>query len=156
MFISMVNFLRIFVVNFANLTKGFMHLLKNDATFCWDERAQESFDALKRALASVPMLSPPEYSRYFFIYVVMSMETIGMVLVQEDEELHEHVIYYLSQNLIDAKIHYSHVKKLALSTVHAIQRLRNYILLFQNLVVAHVNPFQFVLTRRMVGGKYNK
>ena len=68
-----------------------------------------------------------------------------MVLVQEDEELQEHVIYYLSRNLIDAEIHYSHVKKLALATIHAVQRLRHYILLHQTLVVAHVNPFQFVL-----------
>ena len=43
------------------------------------------------------------------------METIGMVLVQEDEELQEHVIYYLSQNLIDAEIRYSHVEKLVFS-----------------------------------------
>ena len=34
--------------------------------------------------------------------------------------------------------------------------MRHYILLRQTLVVAHVNPFQFVLTRRMIGGKYNK
>src|SRR5882757_6370804 len=84
------------------------------------------------------------------------MEMIGMVLVQEDEELQENVIYYLSQNLIDAEIHYSHVEKLALATVHAVQRLRHYTLLRQTLVVSHVNPFQFVLTRRMIGGKYNK
>ena len=105
------------MVNFSNLTKGFMCLLKKDTTFCWDERAQESFDSLKRALASAPMLSPPDYSRDFFIYVATSMETIGMVLVQEDEELHKHVIYYLSQNLIDVELHYSHVEKLALATV---------------------------------------
>ena len=79
-----------------------------------------------------------------------------MVLVQEDEELQDHVISYLSRNLIDAEIHYSHVEKLALATVHVVQRLRHYILLRQTLVVAHVNPFQFVLTRRMIGGKYNK
>ena len=66
------------------------------------------------------------------------------------------IIYYLSQKLIDVEIHYSHVEKLALATVHAVQRLRHYILLRQTLVVAHVNPFQFVLTRRMIGGKYNK
>ena len=64
-----------------------------------------------------------------------------MVLVQEDEELHEHVIYYLNRNLIDAEIHYSHVEKLALATVHAVHRLRHYILLCYTLVVAHVNPF---------------
>ena len=102
------------------------------------------------------MFSPPDYSRDFFIYVVASMETVGMVLVQEDEELHEHVVYYLSQNLIDAKIRYSHVENLSLDTIHAVQRLRHYILLCQTLVVAHVNPFQFILTRRMIGGKYNK
>ena len=81
---------------------------------------------------------------------------IGMVLVQEDEELHEHVIYYLSRNLIDAELRYSHVEKLTLATVDAVQRLRHYILLRQTLIVAHINPFQFVLTRRMIRGKYNK
>ena len=79
-----------------------------------------------------------------------------MVLVQVDEELHEHVIYYLSRNLIDAEIYYSYVEKLSLATVHVGKRLRHYILLHHSLVVAHVNPFQFVFTRRMIGGKYNK
>ena len=77
----------------------------------------------------------------FFINVAASQETVGMVLVQEDEELTEHVIYYLSRNLIEVGIRYSHVEKLALSTVHAVQRLRHYILLRQTLVVSHVNPF---------------
>ena len=48
------------------------------------------------------------------------------------------------------------MEKHALATVHAVQRLRHYILLHQTLVVAHVNPFQFSLTRRMIRGKYNK
>ena len=75
------------------------------------------------------MISPPDYSCDFLLYVAVSMETIGIFLVQEDEELQEHVIYYLSQNLSDTKIHYSYVKKLALATVHAVQWLRHYILL---------------------------
>ena len=118
-----------------------MCLLKKDTTFCWDEWAQESFDALKWALASALVLSPPDYSHDFIIYVATSMEMVGMVLVQEDEELHEHVIYYLSWNLINAEICYYHVEKLALATIHAVQRLRHYIILRQTLVVAHVNPF---------------
>ena len=79
-----------------------------------------------------------------------------MVLVQEEEELHEHAIYYLGQNLIDTELCYTHVEKLALAIVHVVQRLRHYILLHHTLFVAHINPFQFVLTRRMIGGKYNK
>ena len=87
------------------------------------------------------MLIPPDYVHDFLIYVATSMETVGMVLVQKDEELHEHVIYYLRQNLVDAEILYSHVEKLSLATVHAVQILRHYILLHETLVVAHINPF---------------
>ena len=108
---------------------------------------------LKRALASALVISPPNSSHEFLLYVAVSMEMIGMVLVQEDEE---HAIYYLSWNLIDAKIYYFHVEKLSLTIVHVVQILRHYILLLQTLVVSHVNPFQFCLTRRMIGGKYNK
>ena len=125
----MANFLRRFVVNFANLTKGFMSLLKKDITFCWDEWAQDSFDAFKQALASTSVIITPNYSHDFLLYVATSTETIGMVLVWEDEELQEHVIYDLSQNLIDAEVYYSLVDKLSLATVHAVQRLRHYILL---------------------------
>jgi hypothetical protein len=52
-----------------------------------------------------------------------------MVLVQEDDELREHVIYYLSRNLVGPELKYSHVEKLALVVVHAVQRLRHYIFL---------------------------
>ena len=77
----MANLLWIFVVNFANLTRGLMRLLKKDTPFEWDERAQESFDAPKRSLASAPVISPPDYSHDFQLYVTASLETIGMVLV---------------------------------------------------------------------------
>jgi hypothetical protein len=53
------NFLRRFIVNYATITKGFMHLLKEETPFIWDERAQESFDALKKSLVS----TPTDYSR---------------------------------------------------------------------------------------------
>ena len=36
------------------------------------------------------------------------------------------------------------------------QRLRHYILLRTTTVVADVNPFQYVLSRRIVGGEFNK
>jgi hypothetical protein len=61
------NFLRRFIVNYANLTKGFMYLLKKDTPFIWDEGAQESFNALKKSLVSEPLLKPSDYSRDYFI-----------------------------------------------------------------------------------------
>ena len=68
----------------------------------------------------------------------------------------EHVIYYLSRVLAGPELRYSHVEKLALAAVYAIQRLRHYILLRTTTVVADVNPFQYVLSRQIVGGQFNK
>jgi hypothetical protein len=79
-----------------------------------------------------------------------------MVLVHEDDELHEHVIYYLSQTLLSPENNYNHVEKLALGVVHAVQHLRHYILLCKTTVVVDFNPLQYFLTRRIIGGKYNK
>jgi hypothetical protein len=81
---------------------------------------------------------------------------IGMVLVQEDDELQEHVIYYLSHTLLGPELKYSHVEKLALETFHVVRRLRHYILLRKTTIVVTVNSFQYVLTRRIVGTKFNK
>jgi hypothetical protein len=120
--------------------------LKKDTPFIWDERAQESFDALKKSLVSVPLLKPPDYSRDYLLYIATSEDTIGMVLVQKDDELHKHVIYYLSRTLLSLELNYTHVENLALVVVHAVQRLRHYILICKTMVVFDVNPFQYILT----------
>jgi hypothetical protein len=71
----------------------------------------------------------------------MSEGTVGMVLVQEDDDLHENIVYYLSRNLVGTKLKYSLVEKLALAIVHAVQRLQHYIFLCKTIVVADINPF---------------
>jgi hypothetical protein len=133
-----------------------MRLLKKDTPFIWDERDQEYFDALKNALVSTPLLKSPDYNRDYLLYISASAETIGMVIVQEDDELHEHVIYYISQNLVGPELNYSHVEKIALAVVHTVQRLHHYILICTTTVVSDVNQFQYALTRCIIGGKYNK
>ena len=41
-----------------------------------------------------------------------------MVLVQEDDSLQEHAIYYLSRSLVEVELSYAHVEKLALAALH--------------------------------------
>ena len=100
-----------------------MHLLKKEVHFYWDERAQRSFEALKKALSLAHVLSPPDYSKDFILYLATSEATIGMVLVQEDDSLQEHAIYYLSKSLVEAELSYAHLENLALAAVHTAQRL---------------------------------
>jgi hypothetical protein len=90
------NFLRCFITNYAKITKGFMHLLKKYVPFYWDDVAQHSFEALKHALTTAPLVRPPNYNKDFLLYLAAIESTISMVLVQEDDFLSEYVIYYLS------------------------------------------------------------
>ena len=82
--------------------------------------------------------------------------TIGMVFVQKDENIKEHAIYYLRKSLIDVDLSYAHVEKLALMVVHATQGLWHYMDLRKTYVVACMKPFQYILTHRMIGGKFSK
>ena len=43
-----------------------------------------------------------------------------MVLVQDNDNGNEHVIYYLSRNLLDPETCYAHIKKLALAAVQEV------------------------------------
>jgi hypothetical protein len=73
-----------------------MRLLKKGVPFHYDEATQCSFEALKHALTSAPLLRLPNYNKDLLLYLVVADSTIGMVLVKEDNLLEENVIYYLS------------------------------------------------------------
>jgi hypothetical protein len=150
------NFLRRFIPNYAEITRGFTHLLKKDSEFVWDKIANNAFETLKLSLTKAPLLFPPDYSRDYFLYLAASEYTIGMVLVQEDDHHDEHVIYYLSRNLSSTEVKYQHVEKMALAAVQAVQRFRHYILSRKTTVISHCNPMQHILTRQLLGGKYSK
>jgi hypothetical protein len=55
-------FLRRFIPNYAELTKGFTRLLKKGHDFVWDDTANKAFEALKLALTHTPLLFPPDYN----------------------------------------------------------------------------------------------
>jgi hypothetical protein len=150
------NFLRRLIYNYAEITKGFMRLLQKNVPFIWDDVAQRSFDALKHALTHAPLLHPPEYTKDYILYLATSTSTIAMVLVQEDSNDEEHVIYYLSKSLSGPELRYSHVEKLALAAVIIVQRFCHYIPLRTTTVIADSNPMCHVLTRQVLGGKYSK
>jgi hypothetical protein len=150
------NFLRCFICNYAEITKGFMRLLQKNVPFIWDDTAQRSFDALKNALTHAPLLHPLEYTKDYILYLAASTSTIAMVLVQEDSNDEEQMIYYLSKSLSGPEIKYSHVEKLAMAAIITVQRFRHYILLCITMVIADSNPMYHVLTRQVLGGKYSK
>ena len=60
---------------------GYMHLLKKNTPFFWDDQAQRAFDNIKHGLTHSPMIHPLYYSNDFILYIATSATTITMVLV---------------------------------------------------------------------------
>eukprot|EP00253_Pinus_taeda_P014232 PITA_14232 len=79
-----------------------------------------------------------------------------MVLVQDDDHGIEHVMYYLSRNLLDMETRYAYVEKLALAAVCAVQRFHHYILWHTTTVISDCNLMTYILSRQLLGGKYSK
>ena len=98
------------------------------------------------------MIHPTDYSKDFILYIAASTTTIAMVLVQENPDGQEHMIYYASKNLIDSKNIYSHVEKLALATVIVVQKFLHYMLLCTTTVFVDQNPMYYILTCQVLGG----
>jgi hypothetical protein len=116
------------------------------APFIWDATAQHSFHDLKHALMNTPLFHPPNYAKDYILYLASSTSTISMVLVQEDDDDIEHVIYYLSKILSGLKLRYSHVKKLGLPAIIVVQMFFHYIMLRTTMVIVDSNPMYYILT----------
>jgi len=88
-------------------------------------KCEEGFNQLKCFLASPPILHKPKKNNPILVHLVITQETINVMLVQE-QECKQHLIYFTSWVPQDAKTQYQVVEKMALWLVSTGRRLRPY------------------------------
>ena len=74
-------------------------LQQNLPKFEWTELHNDSFEKLKLALTSAPILAYPNYSKPFLLETDASLKGLGAVLSQEDDDGKMRVISYASRTL---------------------------------------------------------
>lgn len=99
------------------------------------------------------MISPPDFTKYFIIYISASTYVIASVLIQKVKDHQEHVIYYLSKSLSSPSINYGRDEKVALVVISSWKQC-HYILLHKTRVVTNSNPMQYILGRQLITGKF--
>lgn len=125
-FLGLANFYRRFVKNFSQIAAPLTALTGKDVPFKWEQAEQDSFDSLKRALTSAPILALPDFSKPFLVRCDASNYAIGQVLCQGSGK-EERVIAYESRKLSPAELKYEIHDKELLSVIHALKKWRHYL-----------------------------
>ncbi len=106
-----------FVKGFAILASPLTRLLRKEQPFHWHDSQENSFQELKRALTSAPVLAFPDYSAPLVLYTDASATGIGAVLMQQDDRGKNSVIAYASRTLNSVECNYSVIDKETLAVI---------------------------------------
>lgn len=93
----------------------------------WNEACDLAFQDLKGALASAPILIPPDWSRPFLYHVNASQKAVGGTLTQLDNEKQDRGIAYYSHKISDTKEKYTTNERELLGLVYFLKRFRFYL-----------------------------
>ncbi len=106
-FLGLAGYNRPFVRHFSAIASPLNHLLKNGVTFHWDAPQHKSFEDLKSALTSAPVLRFPDYAKPLTLYTDASQSGLGAVLMQPDSRGKLGAIAFASRSLNRAEGNYS-------------------------------------------------
>ncbi|KAG7585701.1 Integrase catalytic core [Arabidopsis thaliana x Arabidopsis arenosa] len=123
-FLGHAGFYRRFIKDFSKLARPMTRLLCKEMEFDFDEECLKSFQLIKEALISAPIVQAPNWDYPFEI--MCDAYAVGAVLGQKiDKKLH--VIYYASRTMDDAQVKYATTEKELLAVVFAFEKFRSYL-----------------------------
>lgn len=85
-FLGLTGYYRRFIAQYAFIAAPFTDLLMKDA-FEWSAAVDESFDNLKKAMTTAPVLRLPNFERQFCVETDASDAGIGAVLLQDNHPI---------------------------------------------------------------------
>ena len=104
-FLGTMNFWRHFIFNYSSIAKPFNNLCKKDTPFVWSPSCQTSFDQLKQALVSAPVLRIPDHDCPYCLETDASGFALSGILTQEFDG-HWHPVAFYSHSLTPAEQNY--------------------------------------------------
>ncbi|KAL0287551.1 UNVERIFIED_CONTAM: Transposon Tf2-12 polyprotein [Sesamum radiatum] len=146
-------YLRRFISNLAGRCQPFSRLMKKDVPFEWDEACDKVFKSIKSYLMKPPVLVAPVHGRPLILYVAAQERSVGILLVQKNDEGKENALYYLSRTMTPNELKYSPIEKLCLALIFAIQKLKHYFQSHSIHLISKANPLKYVMTKPILSDR---
>ena len=110
-FMGMVNHLGKFIPRLAEMSEPLRQLLCKDTTWLWTDPQQRAFEQIKTTLTSAEVLACYDPSRPTIIAADASLNGIGAVLLQVQDDGNRRPISYASRSLSDTEKRYAVIEK---------------------------------------------
>lgn len=156
-FLGFANFYRHFIYNYSDIVVPLTRLTQKDSPWIWSSECQVTFDSLKSAFTTAPILAHWEPHKPLIVETDASDYTIAAILstIQDDGKIHP--IAFMSRTLQAAELNYDTHNKELLAIFKAFKAWRHYLEGLGDLVdviTDHKNLEYFsttkILTRRQV------
>ena len=128
-------------------------LSQNLPPFQWSPECQESFEKLKEALITTPVLSYLDYSKPFILEMEPSLKGLGAVLSQEDSDGNVCIVSFASRALKPyekSMKNYSSMKLKLLALKWSVcKKFKDYLIGSKFTVLMDNNPLTYLCTSRL-------
>ena len=121
-FMGTVNYLGKFIPNLSGINQPLRQLLQKDIAWHWEEAQQQSFDELKRAITSAPVLAYYDEKEDIVLSVDSSKDALGACILQNG-----HPIAYASKSLNKCEQNYAQIEKEMAAIVFGATKFHEYI-----------------------------
>lgn len=120
-FLGVVNYVRQFIPNMAEVTAPLRELIKKNVIFNWTHRQTEAFNKIKEKIVNAPILVPFDEKKIIQIQTDASKDGLGCCILQDGKP-----ISFASRALNEAERRYSQIEKEFLSILFACRKFKFY------------------------------
>ena len=133
-FLGLVGYYRKFIPRFADIARPMTNLTKQDVSFEWTPQCQASFEMLKDALITSPILKYPDPNKPYTLFTDASKYAWACVLTQEHDHEKDgkvfksnHLITFASGLFKGSQLNWAALTKEAFAIYSSIKKLSFYL-----------------------------